>query len=154
MKVADERVRELTVFYDGSCGMCRALKVWLERKADVRTVRLYALQSLEAREVFPDLDAYRPEEQLIAVDNWENVYQGADAWIMCMASIRKYGRLAARVAKPELRPLARMLCQFIATNRFRISQVLCVRGDEDFAREVRRVVKEEWELRPFCQCER
>ena len=48
-----------------------------------------------------------------------DVYVEANAWIMCLWSLRDYRAWALRLSAPELLPLARRIVLWAALNRFR-----------------------------------
>lgn len=116
-------MRKLTVLYDYRCGVCRRCKDWLKRQPQFIELELLAAESLEAQQRFPTLACGEPEE-LIAVSDEGGVYRGDAAWLMCLYALKEYREWSARLAAPELRPLARAAFKFLSSHRHRLSHWL------------------------------
>ncbi|MEM9444225.1 MAG: DUF393 domain-containing protein [Verrucomicrobiota bacterium] len=147
------RISNLTVLFDASCGMCRGCRLWLSEQPSYFHLRFLALQSPKVDTLFPGVREYRPMEQLIVIDDHGGIYQGADAWVICLCALKEYRGLALKLADPGLRPLARSICQLISKNRHKISNLLGLKSGEAFRREAQKLVNDEIEMRPFCLCQ-
>jgi len=119
------RPASATLIYDAECAMCRASALWIMRRA-LSSGRLEILpcRSGVRRERFPRVteDACLTAMQLVLPDG--RVLSGADAVPELLRRIRGWGWVARLFALPGIRPVARRLYAWIATNRMRISCAL------------------------------
>ena len=114
-----------TLIYDAECAMCRASALWIMRRA-LSSGRLEILpcRSGVRHGRFPQVteDACMTAMQLVLPDG--RVLSGADAVPELLRRIRGWGWVAGAFALPGIRPVARRLYAWIATNRMRISCAL------------------------------
>jgi predicted DCC family thiol-disulfide oxidoreductase YuxK len=114
----------LTVLYDAGCGFCVRCRRWLESQQQLVPLTFVPAGSLEARTLFPSLYGADAEEELIAVDDQGGVYEGTDAWLICLYALAEYREWSFRLAQPALRPLARVAFEWLSRNRRALSQQL------------------------------
>lgn len=100
-------VRRLTVLFDANCGFCRWVRNWLTGQAQLVPLDFLPAGSAEARHAFPYLDHPRTLRDLTVVGDGGQVYEGTPAWIVILWALRRYRRLALRLANPRLQPLAK-----------------------------------------------
>ena len=110
--------------FDAECALCVRCRNWAMRQRALVPLFFIALQSREAQERFPGIDALRPDEQLLVISDDGSVYRGAHAWVMCLWALQNFRRLAQRLAHPILLPFARKVCELLSQNRFFLSDVL------------------------------
>ena len=126
----------LHILYDNSCGLCSHLVQWLSRQPAACELQFVAAGSDEARRLFPEFrSAARPEE-LVVISDEGAVYRGDDAYIVCLWALDAYRTVAARLARPGFRPLARRAFALISTNRLRLSELLGLHSDDALARTI------------------
>jgi predicted DCC family thiol-disulfide oxidoreductase YuxK len=115
-------VGRAVLIYDGDCPVCRASALWLMRLA-LESGRLEILpgRSDARRARFPQIseEAAAQAMQLVLPDG--RVLSGADAVPEILRAIRGLGWMAAFFDLPGVRPLARRVYGWIATNRMRLS---------------------------------
>ena len=127
-------MNRLYVLYDAECELCVHCRKWLMKQPAFVPLVFIALQSAEAQRQFPDVDALRPNEQLLVISNEGAVYRGACAWIMCLWALRDYRLHAQRLAHPMLLPFARVACELLSRNRFYLSDALFREEPQNTAR--------------------
>ena len=114
-------MKTLYVLFDGECALCHRCRRWLERQPAYVELRFVPLRSPVAAYRFPGNERFHPEEQLLAVTDTGEVYQGPHAWIMCLWALREYRAWAQRLASPTLLPWARRVCELVSENRLTLS---------------------------------
>jgi predicted DCC family thiol-disulfide oxidoreductase YuxK len=120
----NQEMRSIEVYYDGSCAMCGRFKNWLGKQHHLIGVKLLNYASEAAREHFPDLAKYQPEKAMVVRADTGEIYQGAEATVICLWACREYRGLAMKLRKPLFLPLARKIYPLIASNRYVISKLL------------------------------
>lgn len=129
-------IGRLHVFYDGECGLCSHCRDWLRGQPAWVPLVFTAFQTPEAERLCPGLADFHPEREIVVMADNGDVYQGADAWIMCLWALRDYRALSFRLAGPTLKPLARKAVLLVSNHRLRLSRLLGQRGDEGLMRAV------------------
>jgi predicted DCC family thiol-disulfide oxidoreductase YuxK len=104
-------ITRLTVLYDASCGLCRTARSWLASRAQLVPLEFVAAGSPEARRRYPALGVEQTLADITVVADDGGVYTGDAAWLMCLWALDGYRGLAARLAQPRLRPLARQVAR-------------------------------------------
>ncbi|MGI5238206.1 thiol-disulfide oxidoreductase DCC family protein [Dactylosporangium sp. CA-139066] len=104
-------ITRLTVLYDASCGLCRTARSWLAGRSQLVPLEFVAAGSDEARRRYPALEVEQTLADITVVADDGGVYTGDAAWIMCLWALEGYRGLAARLAQPHLRPLARQVAR-------------------------------------------
>ena len=115
-------MKTLHVLYDARCAMCRSCKDWLLLQPSFVRLEFVALQSPEVPMRFPGVEALRPGENILVIGDTGEVWQGVDAWIMCLWALREYRELSARLAHPLLKPFARRTSELVSRNRHALSR--------------------------------
>ncbi|MEV8511805.1 DUF393 domain-containing protein [Dactylosporangium sp. NPDC051484] len=100
-------ITRLTVLYDAGCGLCRTARTWLTARSQIVPLEFVAAGSDEARRRYPALDPAETLADITVVADDGGVYTGDAAWLTCLWALDGYRGLAARLAQPHLRPLAR-----------------------------------------------
>jgi predicted DCC family thiol-disulfide oxidoreductase YuxK len=104
-------ITRLTVLYDEGCGLCRTARSWLSTRAQIVPLEFVAAGSGEALRRYPALDPAQTLADITVVADDGGVYVGDAAWLVCLWALDGYRGLAARLAQPGLRPLARRVAQ-------------------------------------------
>ena len=117
-------MKRLYVLFDAQCELCVRCRNWLKNQPAFVPLSFIALQSAEAQQRFPGIDALKPNEQLLVISDEGAVYRGAHAWIMCLWALRKYREHALRLASPVLLSFAQIVCELLSRNRFHLSEAL------------------------------
>lgn len=121
----------LYVLYDQSCGMCCAAVERLRSEPAYLVLRFVPRTSPMAIERFGEfIDANRPDEIVAVADSGE-VYQGEAAWIMVLYALRRYRALSMTLAAPVWRPWVKRAISIISARRHRLSALLGFRPDTD-----------------------
>ena len=115
-------IRKLTVLYDGGCGLCARCRAWLESQPALIPMEFLAYQEALASGVWPGLEALHPERELVVVDDANGVYQGADAWLMCLYALEGYREWSFRLAHPLLKPRVESVVAAVAERRIELSR--------------------------------
>ena len=124
---------KLHIFYDATCGLCRACRDWLTKQPAYVELEFLPLQFASALARFPGLEQLHPEERLLVVNQKGEVWTGVDAWVMCLWALREYRAWSLRLANPLLKPFARRICELVSTNRHLLSRFVFRRTPEHAA---------------------
>lgn len=98
----------LTVLYDAQCPLCVHLRAWLIRQPQLVPLDCVPAGSEEARRRFPGIDHRGTLEEITVVGDDGAVYQGTDAWIVCLWALAEHRAKANWLATPAGRPVARL----------------------------------------------
>lgn len=128
-------MKALTAFYDPHCGLCSGVKAWLGSVSCFVPLHFVAYDSVLAADLFPHIEDFHPESEILVLADDGAFYRGGDAWIMCLWATVPYRSWALRLAAPALRPLAAGICHAVSRNRHTLSRFLRCR-DEDEVRAV------------------
>lgn len=114
----------VALIYDGECSMCRASALWLMRRAiagGATELEIIPCRSPARRERFPQVseDACLAAMQLVLPDG--RVLAGADAVPEILNRIPRWRWVRHVFELPGVRPTARRVYAWIATNRMRLS---------------------------------
>lgn len=127
-------MKQLTVLYDPTCGMCVRCRQWLAKQPMLIPLRFVPQGSGRQMKLYPDLalrtdEQGRPEE-LVVIDDAGNLYRNDKAWVMCFYALREYRALSMRLARPGMAGLARRAYHLIAENRRALSWLVGGKEDE------------------------
>lgn len=137
-------MKTLTVYYDPDCGVCRLARRWLGAQPTYVPLRFVPRDRVAASaSALGDLVA-AADDLIVAADTGE-VWRGDSAFIMGLWATRRYRRLAIRLSRPALRPLARSAFGWVSGHRGGISRAL---GLDDA--ELRAVI--ERDTPPIARC--
>jgi len=113
-------MRELTVLYDASCGLCKRVQAWLMTKPKYIELVFVPATSEEARSRYPQLDHDLTLNDLTVISDEGAVYCGPKAWLMCLWALRQYRDWALRLSSPELLPTTKRVMSMISQNRYQL----------------------------------
>jgi predicted DCC family thiol-disulfide oxidoreductase YuxK len=117
-------LRTIYVLYDAGCGLCMAIKDWLNGQPKLVGIVLIPAASPEAAELLRGATPPSPDELVVVSDNgW--LWRGDHAWVIVLWALRDYRAWARHMAKPALLPLARQAFAALSKNRAALS--FCVR---------------------------
>jgi len=117
-------MNSLTIFFDHECALCCRFRTWLEAEPCHLDLRFVSYRSSEARAILPEIDDFDPGKEILILGDNGTIYQGPDAWIVCLWATREYRHWADRFAKPAFRPLVRKLCLTVSASRLNLSALL------------------------------
>ena len=100
-------VLALTVLYDARCALCRHVRGWLERQWQLVPLEFVPAGSAEAARRFPALDHARTLREITVISDGGEVYEAADAWVVCLWALKGRRALAHRLSTPSGARLAR-----------------------------------------------
>ena len=124
VETSDQKTPAVLI-YDGDCAMCRASALWLMRLAMAGgELEILPCRCAPRRLRYPHLtdEACMTAMQLVLPDG--RTLAGADAVPELLRRIHGWGWLAGFFALPPVRPLARGVYGWVASNRMRISCAL------------------------------
>lgn len=107
----------LTVFYDGSCGLCQAAVAWAVARDREHALEPIPFQSEEARARLGPERARRAEDELHVWSRAEGVRTGADAVAAMLARIPGWRWAGRALAWWPVRMVARPVYRWIAARR-------------------------------------
>ncbi len=118
-------IKKLELFYDGDCGLCAGFKQWLSKRirADVELI-CEPYFSIKAQQIFPEINRYKPSENLVIRINGQQVYCAEQAWVTCLYVSKNYRWLARIMSCRYFLPHVRNLALWMASNRYTISKTL------------------------------
>jgi len=134
-------MKAITVFYDVHCGICATVKAWLEREPKYVKLFFVPYDSAHAKELFPKIDDWQPDREILVLTDEGGLYRGDGAWIMCLWATVRYREWSLRIAKPGLRFYAEKFCRLISRHRHALSRVMRRGTDDDIRTEVVTLVK-------------
>jgi len=117
-------MKRLTILYDSNCGVCRRCRAWIERQAAYVPLEFVPLQAEELPRRFPGIEKMELDKEIVVISDTGDVWQGGEAWVMCLWALCEYREWAQRLAHPVLLPVARRACAIFSENRHRISRLL------------------------------
>ncbi|QMU80688.1 DUF393 domain-containing protein [Streptacidiphilus sp. PB12-B1b] len=100
-------MRSLTVLYDADCPLCRHVRGWLERQLQLVPLEFVPAGSAGAVQRFPALDHARTLREITVISDGGEVYEAADAWIVCLWALKSHRPTAHRLSTPAGARLAR-----------------------------------------------
>lgn len=117
----------LTLLYDGQCSGCTRAAQWFlaqEALVPMDAISLHDAALIQLR--FPGLPV--PADQFAAVaqeaDGRFTLHAGGDGWWLALWAQKRTRKLAERLDRAGMRPLARRAYAVAAANRFWISRLL------------------------------
>jgi predicted DCC family thiol-disulfide oxidoreductase YuxK len=119
---------DLTVFFDGSCNLCRGSAARVRRLDKARRIELLDLHDAAALQRFPQV---RPEvamRWMQAVNAKGEVFSGSDAWARIGALLPGWNLVAWILRVPGIRWIAGKFYSWIARNRYRWNRTVCEDG--------------------------
>lgn len=119
---------DLTVLYDGNCGLCRASAARV-RQIDPRgRIELLDLHDPSVASRFPQVNFDEAMRLMQAVDGAGRVYSGVDAWARIGKGLPGWKVLAWLLLVPGIHFVAQRVYAWIARNRYRWNRELCKDG--------------------------
>ncbi|MDB6026974.1 MAG: hypothetical protein JWM68_3197 [Verrucomicrobiales bacterium] len=131
-------MKTLFILYDVNCAFCRRCRQWLEEQPSYLELQFIPALSEEARSRIPGIEHFEANNELTVVGDDGAVYQGPNAFIMCLYALLDYREWAFRLTRPALLPFARQLFEFVSKDRKSFSKWLERSGDEGVASLLRR----------------
>lgn len=118
-------MKQLTVLYDPTCGLCVRCRQWLAKQPALIPMRFVPQGSAQQEKLYPGFitltDDQGRAEELVVIDDAGGVYRNDKAWVMCFYALREYRALSMRLARPGMSGLARRAYHLIAANRRALS---------------------------------
>jgi len=127
-------MNKLFVLYDPDCHFCRRCRTWLEEQPAYLELDFVPVRSEEAQCRFPGIEKYAADNELIVVGEDGAVYQGPNAFIMCLYALVDFREWSLRLARPALLPFARQMFDFISNHRLVFSKWFRHSTDDEIAR--------------------
>lgn len=124
-------MKALTIFYDPDCGLCCAFRAWLLGQ-ETRGIYLEfePYTSDLGDRLIPGFRQLDPGKEIIVLADDGRYWQGPDAWIICLWTLRKYRKYAKLLNAPGFKHLTRSVCYALSENRLKISEILRMKGME------------------------
>ena len=126
-------MKRLFVLYDPHCAFCRRCRAWLEQQPAYVEFRFLASGSAEAECTIPGIKPFVVKKDLVVVDDNGAVYQGPNAFIICLYALVEFREWSLRLARPALLPFAARFFEFISEHRAAFSGWWKKSSDEELA---------------------
>jgi len=119
---------ELTVLYDGNCGLCRASVARLRRINRDGHIELLDLHDPRVSARFPQVNREEALRLMQAVDSAGKVYSGVDACARAGLALPGWKFIAWLLLVPGIHYVASKIYAWVARNRYRWNRKLCADG--------------------------
>jgi predicted DCC family thiol-disulfide oxidoreductase YuxK len=129
-------MKKLFVLYDPACNFCRSCRAWLEAQPAYIELRFFSIHNAETECRFPGIEKFAVEKDLTVVGDDGAVYQGPQAFILCLYALVEFREWSLRLARPQLLPFARQFFGFISNHRATFSRWMRERSDQELAWEL------------------
>jgi len=126
-------VTAYTVFYDSDCAFCVRCRHWLRAQRALVLLNFVPMKIGMKDERFKTL--WKPGEELIVLGPAGEVYQGPNAFLVCLWALDAFREWSFRLSGPTLKPFARAAFGKISKNRHQFSEWLR-NPDNDLAAEL------------------
>jgi len=121
-------VSELTVLFDGHCGLCRASVNRLKRLDRCSRIEVLDLHDPSAQSRFPQINREEAMRWMQAVDPRGRIYSGVDAWARIGLTLPGWKLIAWLLLVPGVHFIARKIYEWVARNRYRWNKAECTDG--------------------------
>jgi predicted DCC family thiol-disulfide oxidoreductase YuxK len=121
-------VAELTILFDGNCGLCRGSVVRLRRMDPQHRVETLDLHDPSVASRFPQIHPDEAMRLMQAVDAKGRVYSGADAWARAGLALPGWKLVAWLLLVPGIHFVAQRVYGWVARNRYRWNRQACEGG--------------------------
>ena len=122
MDVTTTPARDLEVWIDGDCAVCRRSQRWCTARDQGRSLTFRDLHDPDGVEPPADFEDLMHEVHVRRSDG--TVATGYDAWLLVLARLPEWRRLAGFGAWPPIRRLGRVVYSVVARWRHRISRFI------------------------------
>lgn len=119
---------ELTILYDGDCGLCRASIARLRRMDPRGLVETLDLHDPSVPGRFPQVNPEEAMRLMQGVDAQGRVYAGVDAWARIGFALPGWKLIAWVLLVPGIHFVAQRVYAWVARNRYRWNRDLCADG--------------------------
>lgn len=119
---------ELTVLYDGACGLCRASAASVRRRDKLSRIEFVDLHDPSVPSRFPQINREEALRLMQAVDSAGGVYSGVDGWAHIGRRLPGFRLVAWILLVPGIHFLALRVYSWVARNRYRWNRQLCADG--------------------------
>jgi len=126
-------MKKLFVLYDPTCAFCCRCRRWLEAQPAYVELCFLAARSPEAECRIPGIEKFDTANTLTVVADDGAVYQGSNAFILCLYALVEFREWSLRLARPALLPFARRFFHFVSGHRTAFSGWLKKGSDEELA---------------------
>jgi predicted DCC family thiol-disulfide oxidoreductase YuxK len=131
-----KQIKSIEVYYDGRCGMCCSFHEWINRQPRAFKIEFIPYQSPHAEQKFPGLGTLDPAREMVVRTNDNEIFRGAEAWVLCLYSCSNHQAAARKLGGPALLPLAIHACRVLAANRHALSKVFFRSKDKKVRQEL------------------
>lgn len=119
---------DLSVLYDGACGLCRASVARVRRIDRGGRIELLDLHEPSVAARFPQVNREEAMRLMQAVDSSGKVYSGVDAWARIGLAVPGWKLIAWLLLVPGIHLAAGEIYAWVARNRYRWNRELCADG--------------------------
>lgn len=123
----------LTLCYDARCGLCSQVRQWLGRQPAYVRLDFVPYDSPEAEKRLPGIRHLHADQEILAMADTGEVWQGAGAWVMCLWALREFRAWSAHLASPAMQGAARKVVHWVSQNRISLSRLLRLQSDAELA---------------------
>ena len=130
-------MKTLHILYDVDCAFCVRCRNWLAAEPAFIPLNFIPKHLPEVKEWFPGIEAYQTDGELVAVSDDGAVYQGPNAFIICLYALKEYRAWSLRLAQPALLPFARKAMELLSDHRQVISRWMGKQDDQQLAQTLK-----------------
>ncbi|MBL4818311.1 MAG: DUF393 domain-containing protein [Deltaproteobacteria bacterium] len=116
--------RPFTIFYDGSCGLCRKEMAQLKAKDTQEKLELVDAMAPNFDAATQDLEPTKLRQMIHLKDAQGNLYVGVDAFAIIWR-VTGHPWLAYWCRMPLTKPIAKIIYRFVAKYRYKFSKITC-----------------------------
>ena len=129
-------IMRIEVYYDGRCGMCCSFHEWINSQPRAYAIEFIPYQAAFAEQIFPGVSTLDPAREMIVRTNENEIFRGAEAWVLCLYSCGNHQTAARRLAGPRLLPIAIHSCRLLAANRHALSKLFFRKKDREVQQQL------------------
>jgi predicted DCC family thiol-disulfide oxidoreductase YuxK len=122
MNVTTTPPRDLEVWIDGDCAVCRRSQRWCAARDLGKSLVFRDLHGTAGVEPPADFEKLMREVHVRRTDG--TIATGYDAWLLVLSRLPRWRRLAGLGAWPPIRRIGRIVYSFIARRRHRLARFI------------------------------
>jgi len=129
---------KMFILYDAQCPFCLRCRQWLGAQKTYPEMEFVPFQSPELIARFEGIESFRENHGLLVVGDDGAVYQGPNAFVILLHSLKNYRECAIRMAEGDLMPLAARYFDLLTSGRKGISEWLSRLDNEELVEVLRK----------------
>jgi predicted DCC family thiol-disulfide oxidoreductase YuxK len=126
-------MNKLYILYDVQCPFVLRCRGWLGDQTALVNLEFIPFQTPHLVWQFKGIEAYPTKNQLLVINENGGVYEGPNAFIMCLWALEKYREMSVRLSSPALLPMAREAFELLSSGGKGILQWMAGLDDQKLA---------------------